>query len=84
MPEVTPAVPDAVIAAFIARWSAAHSAERAKAVETALTAADHPVNAATLAQQFTRAKESEVLEILETLAALGRAHPGDAKGTFVR
>lgn len=59
-------------------------ADRAKAVEAALHAAEHPVTAAGLAQQFARAKEKEVAEILETLAALGRAHPGDAKGTYVR
>jgi hypothetical protein len=84
MPEATPAASEASIAAFIGRWSAAHSAERAKAVESALTAADHPVNAAALARQFTRTKESEVQEILETLATLGRAHAGDSPGSFVR
>jgi hypothetical protein len=84
MPEATPAVSDASIAAFIGRWSAAHSTERAKAVESALTAAEHPVTATTLAQQFTRVKEAEVQEILETLAALGRAQTGDTQGTFVR
>jgi hypothetical protein len=59
-------------------------ADRAKAVETALTAAEHPVAAADLAKQFSRAKDKEVAEILETLAALGRAHPGDTRGTYVR
>jgi hypothetical protein len=59
-------------------------AERAKAVEAALTAADRPLTSADLTAQFTRAKEPEVREILETLVALARAHPGDAKGTFVR
>jgi len=59
-------------------------ADRAKAVEAALTAAEHPVTAAGLAQQFSRAKDKEVLEILETLAALGRAHSGDTAGTYVR
>jgi hypothetical protein len=59
-------------------------AERAKAVETALAAAAHPITAAELTQQFTRAKEAEVLEILDTLVALARAHAGDAEGTFVR
>ena len=59
-------------------------AERAKAVEAALTAAKHPVTADDLARQFSRAKDKEVLEILETLAALGRAHQGDGKGTYVR
>jgi hypothetical protein len=59
-------------------------AERAKAVETALAAAARPITAAELTQQFTRAKEAEVLEILDTLVALARAHAGDAEGTFVR
>ena len=59
-------------------------AERAKAVEAALTAAEQPLTATELAKQFSRAKDKEVAEILETLAALGRAHPGDAKGTYVR
>ncbi len=59
-------------------------AERAKAVEAALTAADRPLTSADLTTQFTRAKEPEVREILETLVALARAHPGDTKGTFVR
>lgn len=59
-------------------------AERAKAVEALLASADHPITSTELAKQFTRAKEPEVREILETLVALARAHPGDAKGTFVR
>lgn len=42
-----------------------------------------PITSAELTKQFTRAKESEVLEILETLVALARAHPGDTKDTFV-
>ena len=59
-------------------------AERAKAVEAALAAASFPVSAAPLAQNFARAKEKDVQEILDTLCALGRAHPGDNKGTYVR
>ena len=59
-------------------------ADRAKAVEALLASADHPITSAELTKQFTRAKESEVLEILDTLVALARAHPGDTKGTFVR
>ncbi len=59
-------------------------ADRAKAVETLLASADRPITSAELTKQFTRAKESEVLEILDTLVALARAHPGDTKGTFVR
>jgi hypothetical protein len=59
-------------------------AERAKAIESALAAATHPITSTELTAQFTRAKEPEVREILETLVALARAHPGDTKGTFVR
>jgi hypothetical protein len=59
-------------------------ADRAKAVESMLATADRPITAAELTKQFTRAKDAEVLEILETLVALARAHPGDTKGTFVR
>lgn len=40
--------------------------------------------AAECAQQFARANAKDVQAILETLAALGRAHEGDTKGTFVR
>lgn len=43
-----------------------------------------PLPAAARSQQFSRANEKDVQEILETLAALGRAHPGDLKGTYVR
>ena len=59
-------------------------AERAKAIESALVAATHPITSTELTKQFTRAKEPEVREILETLVALARAHPGDTQGTFVR
>ena len=59
-------------------------AERVKAVEVALIAAEQPITAAVMVTQFSRAKEKEVAEILETLAALGRAHLGDTAGTFVR
>ncbi len=59
-------------------------AERAKAVESALTAAAAPVSAAVLANSFARAKSADVGEILDTLVALGRARPGDHPGTFVR
>ena len=38
---------------------------------------------AELTKRFARAKPAEVAEILETLAALGRARPGDEKGTYV-
>lgn len=59
-------------------------AERAKAIESALATAAHPITSAELTKQFTRAKEPEVREILETLVALARAHPGDTKGTFIK
>jgi hypothetical protein len=59
-------------------------ADRAKAVEAALTITEHPITAADLTKQFARAKDKEVVEILETLVALGRAHIGDVKGTYVR
>ncbi len=59
-------------------------AERAKAIESALATAAYPITPAELTAQFSRAKEPEVREILETLVALARAHPGDTKGTFVR
>lgn len=59
-------------------------AERAKAVEAALTSADSPMTAVDLAKAFSRAKADDVAEILETLAALGRAHRGDSEGTYLR
>ena len=59
-------------------------AERAKAVESALSAAAEPVTADELAQRFARAKPEDVAEILDTLVALGRARAGDKRGTFVR
>lgn len=34
--------------------------------------------------QFSRAKEADVQEVLDTLCALGRVRPGDTKGTYVR
>ncbi len=58
-------------------------AERAKAVESALKSAAEPVTAEALAKRFLRAKSAEVAEILETLAALGRARSGDEKGTYL-
>lgn len=58
-------------------------AERAKAVEAALAGSAEPVTAEALAKRFLRAKPADVAEILETLAALGRARPGDEKGTYV-
>lgn len=40
--------------------------------------------AAALAKGFTRAKETDIAEILDTLTALGRAHRGDTEGTYLR
>lgn len=48
-------------------------AERVAAVERALAVAGGPVTAATLARRFLRARPADLAEILETLAALGRA-----------
>ncbi|HEY1049335.1 MAG TPA: DNA methyltransferase [Prosthecobacter sp.] len=48
-------------------------AERIRAAEQALHAAGHPVTAADLAQQFSRAKPADLQEILESLVTLGRA-----------
>jgi hypothetical protein len=59
-------------------------AERAQAVEAALAAEPKPITAAELATRFARAKPADVAEILDTLAALGRARRGDTKGTFLR
>lgn len=66
-----------------AAWPATLAA-RVQAVEGALAAEAKPATAAELAQHFARAKPADVAEILETLVTLGRAHPGDTKGTFVR
>jgi hypothetical protein len=49
-------------------------AERVAAVERALATAASPVTPAQLAKHFLRAKPADLAEILETLAALGRAH----------
>ena len=59
-------------------------AERVRAVEHALAAEEKPATAAELTTRFSRAKAPDILEILQTLVTLGRARPGDAKGTFVR
>ncbi|HEY5550525.1 MAG TPA: DNA methyltransferase, partial [Opitutaceae bacterium] len=59
-------------------------AERTKAVEAALASAGSPQSAADIAKQFSRAKPADVSEILETLAALGRAHRGDGEGTYLK
>lgn len=58
-------------------------AHRAKAVEAALAAAENSITAQSLAKQFSRAKEKDVADILNTLVALGRAREGDIPGTYV-
>jgi hypothetical protein len=58
-------------------WPADLSA-RIKAVESALSYAERPQTAAGIAKQFSRAREKDVAEILDTLVSLGRARPGDA------
>lgn len=60
------------------------TAERTVAVESALAHADQPLTTAELARQFTRAKDADVQEVLDTLCALGRVRPGDTKGTYVK
>jgi hypothetical protein len=59
-------------------------AQRAQAVEAALAAEPKPVTAAELAKRFARAKPADIAEILDTLAALGRARRGDANATYLR
>jgi hypothetical protein len=65
------------------KWPAV-LAERIAAVESALAQAERPMTAAELTKGFSRAKEADVKEILDTLCTLGRARPGDIKETFVR
>jgi len=49
-----------------------------------MTTAATPLTSAEVAKRFLRAKPEDPAEILETLAALGRARPGNTPGTFVR
>jgi hypothetical protein len=56
--------------------------ERAKAIETALRAANAPMTAETLAKQFLRAKPADITEILETLCTLGHAKRGKDPGMY--
>jgi hypothetical protein len=58
--------------------------DRVRAVETALAAEEQPATAAELTTRFARADAAVIAEILQTLVTLGRARPGDTKGTFVR
>ncbi len=58
--------------------------DRVRAVETALAAEEKPATAAELTTRFARADAAVIAEILQTLVTLGRARPGDTKGTFVR
>lgn len=54
-------------------------AERIRATEQALHAAPHPVTAADLTPQFSRAKTADLQEILESLVTLGRARKDGEK-----
>ncbi|HEY6227873.1 MAG TPA: class I SAM-dependent DNA methyltransferase, partial [Verrucomicrobiae bacterium] len=54
---------------------------RVQAIEAALHRAASPVSADDLAKQFTRAKSTDIHEILETLATMGRAHRKGANYT---
>ena len=56
-------------------------AERVRATELALQSSPSPVTPSALAKRFTRAKPEDLAEILETLAALGRAHQAGDKFT---
>jgi hypothetical protein len=56
--------------------------ERAKAIESALRAANAPTTAEALAKQFLRAKPADITEILETLCTLGHAKRGKEKNTY--
>lgn len=58
-------------------------AERVKAVSTALSSYKEPATPETLAKRFTRAKASDVSEILETLCTMGHAHRGSKAGTYL-
>ena len=53
--------------------------ERVRALEEALATA--PATSADLAKRFSRAKESDIAEILETLATLGRITKNGEKHT---
>lgn len=50
-------------------------AEQAHAVAQRLQTADKPLTAADLAKAFTKAKEADIAELLETLVTLGKARP---------
>jgi hypothetical protein len=56
--------------------------ERAKAIESALRAANAPMTTEALAKQFLRAKPADITEILETLCTLGHARRGKEKDTY--
>ena len=58
-------------------------AERVMAVSGALAGVKEAVTAADVAGGFSRAKATDVGEILETLCAVGRAHRGKVAGTFL-
>jgi len=59
-------------------------ATRLKAVEAVLAAATRPMTPDEIAAAITRAKPSEVREILTALETLARVHLGDQKGTYLK
>jgi hypothetical protein len=63
-------------------WPAALRA-RVKSVADALEQANGPVTPTEMAALFARAKPEDVHEILETLLAMGLAHRGKTKGTYL-
>ncbi|SRR6266704_2630305 len=46
-------------------------------------ASEDPVTPETIAKGFARAKPNDISEMLETLCAMGHAHKGKRKGTFL-
>lgn len=68
------------ITKFIDHWSKVETSEKATAQQFILELCDLLV----VGKQFTRAKEPDVQEILDTLCALGRVRPGDTNDTYVR
>ena len=57
--------------------------ERVKAVSEALSTVKEATTASEIARRFSRAKATDVGEILETLCAMGKARQGSQQGTFL-
>jgi hypothetical protein len=53
-----------------------------EAIAAALAAARAPLTAADLAERFARGHKPSIAEILKALVVLGRAHPGEKRGTY--